>query len=107
MALQRSSFLNFEEVKSKEYDKKFIVINPSESSYSKSKVNTSGTGQIVGFLDSVPRISATANWKSYSEMLGDVVGGIDTLKDTIAAVTGNTSFMYGDWTAKFYTGGVS
>lgn len=105
MALQRSSFLNFEEVKSKEYDKKFIVINPSSSFFVGSEVNTAGVAQVVGFLDEVPRISASANWKSYSEMLGDAVGGIDTLKDTIAAVTGNTSFMYGDWTAKFYTGG--
>ena len=66
MALQRSSFLNFEEVKSKEYDKKFIVISPSASSYSKSKVNTASTGRIVGFLDEVPRISASANWEILS-----------------------------------------
>lgn len=105
MALQRSSFLNFEEVKSKEYDKKLIIISPSQSYYTGSKVNTANVGQIVGFLDEIPRITATANWKSYSEMLGDAVGDIDKLKDTIAAVTGNTSFMYGDWTAKFYTGG--
>lgn len=105
MALQRSSFLNFEEVKSKEYDKKLIIISPSPTYYTESDYNTSGVGQIVGFLDEVPRISASANWKSYSEMLGDAVGGIDKLKDTVAAVTGNTSFMYGDWTAKFFTGG--
>ena len=113
MALEKTGFFNFGEMKKKEYDKKVIVISPNAGALArnqgdipvKDRKNNLGVGAVVGFLDELPRFSATANWKSYSELLGDAVGDMSTLKDTLAAVAGSTDMMYGDFTAKFFTGG--
>lgn len=112
MALEKTGFFNFGEMKKKEYDKKVIVISPNAGALArnqgdipvKDRKNNLGVGAVVGFLDELPRFSATANWKSYSELLG-TVGDMSTLKDTLAAVAGSTDMMYGDFTAKFFTGG--
>ena len=106
MALKKSAFFNFEELKAKEYDKKFIYIVPNPNmSFSKGS-NKSSRGPMVGFLEEMPRISATAIWKTYAELAGEgIMGEINSLKETVAGITGNTSFAYGDCTAKFFTGG--
>ena len=113
MALEKTGFFNFGELKKKEYDKKVIVISPNAGALArnqgdipvKDRKNDLGVGSVVGFLDELPRFTATANWKSYTELLGDAVGDMSTLKDTLSAVTGSTDMMYGDFTAKFFTGG--
>ena len=106
MALKQHGFFNFDELRKKEFEKKLIIITPNQGSKNRNNLkNDLGISKVVGFLEEVPRISGTANWKSYSELFGDAVGKIDTLKDAYAAMTGSTDFMYGDLTSKFFTGG--
>jgi len=113
VALEKTGFFNFGELKKKEYDKKVIVISPNAGALArnqgdipvKDRKNDLGVGSVVGFLDELPRFTATANWKSYSELRGDAVGTLSTLKDNLAAIAGSTDMMYGDFTAKFFTGG--
>ena len=115
MALKQTSFFNFGELKQKEYDKKLIVITPNRGALLRNSAgaddsgkkgkNKLSVGTVVGFCDDLPRLSGSANWKSFSELFSDVGAGLDTLKDTLAATTGSTDFMYGDMTAKFFTGG--
>ena len=106
MTLKQHGFFNFDELRKKEFEKKLIVISPNSGATNRNnKKNNFGTSKVVGFLEEVPRISGTANWKSYSELFGDAIGNMGTLKDAFAAMTGSTDFMYGDLTAKFFTGG--
>lgn len=107
MSLKQTGFFNFGEMRQKEYDKKLVVISPTEGAIKRnsSNLNNLTAGTVVGFIDELPRISGTANWKAYSELLSDVFGSADMLKDTLAATAGSTDFMYGDTTAKFFTGG--
>ena len=86
MALKQHGFFNFDELRKKEFEKKLIIITPNQGSKNRNNLkNDLGISKVVGFLEEVPRISGTANWKSYSELFGDAVGKIDAYSEDIAA----------------------
>lgn len=106
MELKQHGFFNFDELRKKEFEKKLIIITPNQGSKNRNNnKNDLWASKVVGFLEEVPRISGTANWKSYSELFSNGVGDMSTAKDAYAAITGSTDYMYGDLTAKFFTGG--
>lgn len=106
MSLKQHGFFNFDELRKKEFEKKLIVISPNAGASQRNNLkNNMSMTKVIGFLEEVPRISGTANWKSYSELFSDKIGDIGTLKDSFAAMTGSTDYMYGDLTSKFFTGG--
>ena len=106
MELKQHGFFNFDELRKKEFEKKLIIITPNQGVLNRNNFkNNMDMSKVIGFLEEVPRISGTANWKKYSEMFGETIGKTEPIKDAFAAITGSTDFMYGDLTAKFFTGG--